>query len=218
MITKTDCSSASQARIPSVLLVPLVLPVLWVLVSSCAEESEDDNDAGDTDTETDSDSDTYPELVECASGEGEYDPASDLCWQNPPSDVDLAWQEALDHCDGLSLGGEDDWRLPTISELRALIRGCAATETGGDCWVNDECLHWTCWNEPCEGCDSLDGPGLDGCYWDPVLAGTCDLWHWSSLTYTEDESFGWGVYFYYGVVSTSLKSDAGSARCVRSGP
>jgi hypothetical protein len=216
MITKTGCSWASQARAPSVLFV---LPVLWVLASSCSEDSKDTNDAGDadTDSDTDSDVDTHPELVDCASGEGAYDSASDLCWQDPPSDSEVEWQAAVDYCDGLSLGGADDWRLPTVSELRTLVRGCAATETGGGCWVNDGCLDWGCWNEPCEGCDSSDGPGLEGCYWDPVLAGTCNLWHWSSMSYADDATSAWEVYFYFGVVSTSVKSDSGYARCVRSG-
>jgi len=211
MITRTECSSAWQARFP---FFPFFLFFLLVL-PSCSEDSEDTNDAGDTDT--DSDTDTYPALEDCAEGEGIYDPSCDLCWQDPPQDAGVSWQAALDTCDGLSLGGADDWRLPTVSELRTLIRGCPATETGGECYVNDECLEWMCWSDPCEGCDSFGGPGDEGCYWDPGLEGICDRWYWSSSAYEDDDAYAWGVYFYYAAVSTTDKTDSHGVRCVRSG-
>jgi hypothetical protein len=214
MNTRTDRSSAPQLRFPFFLLFLALPSISPLLLSSCSGD-DDDADAGDADT--DSDSDTYPELAECAGGGGAYDPESDLCWQDPPADGETDWQAAVDSCDGLSLGGDGDWRLPTISELRTLIRGCAATETGGDCYVNDECLEWLCWADSCDGCGDLGGPAADGCYWNPALTGTCDSWYWSSGSYADDEAYAWGVYFYSGVVSTGLKSGAGSARCVRSG-
>ena len=88
-----------------------------------------------------------------------------LEWQNPPADGTMTWQEANDYCASLSLDGQGDWHLPTISELRALIRGCTATETGGICGVTDDCLSYEdCGDSTCNGCEPYQGPAA-GCYW-----------------------------------------------------
>jgi hypothetical protein len=42
-----------------------------------------------------------------------------LEWQQ--ATANYAWQQAFDYCVGLSLGGHDDWRLPTIKELSTLV-------------------------------------------------------------------------------------------------
>jgi hypothetical protein len=33
----------------------------------------------------------------------------------------IHWDEALIHCEGLTLAGRDDWRLPSINELKSII-------------------------------------------------------------------------------------------------
>jgi len=188
------------------------------------DDSDTDTDAA-TDTASTTETDTYADMQECAGGEGKYDPTSDLCWQDPPAYGELYWQSAIDHCDSLVLGGYDDWRLPSISELRSLIRGCAVTETGGDCGVTDDCLGlWDCIeSDYCGGCSYLDGPTPEGCYWDHALQGDC-RWFWSSSKNTSAPSstLAWRVLYYKGTVSIydTVPPDAGShyARCVRNGP
>src|SRR4030042_1163627 len=66
------------------------------------------------------------------------DPVSGLTWQKAPPSKYLSWEEAITYCEELSVAG-GGWHLPTISELRSLIRGCDATGTGGSCGVAVSC-------------------------------------------------------------------------------
>jgi len=70
------------------------------------------------------------------------DPSSGLTWKVFPHEKTMSWQEAWVHCRYLNYGGFSDWHLPTISELRGLIRN----RTKG--------AHWP---------QSISGP--DGQYW-----------------------------------------------------
>lgn len=55
-----------------------------------------------------------------ANDEVVRDRATGLRWQK--EEVPLkTWEQALVTCEGLSLGGHDDWRLPDINELRSLV-------------------------------------------------------------------------------------------------
>ena len=120
------------------------------------------------------------------------------------------------YCDALSLSGRDDWHLATNSELRSLIRGCPATETGGSCGVGDSCLGCACWNDACDGCGYLGGPGADGVYWPPEL-GSAVAGDWSSSP-TWSAFYAWYVCFCNGYVGNGDKTSAGDVRCVRPGP
>ena len=121
------------------------------------------------------------------------DDATGLTWQVPTEDaVQLNLAQAEAYCEALAVGGSDDWRLPTIDELRTLIRGCPETETGGLCPETDAC---TAPNPPCYddigciGCASREGgPGLDGCFW-PEEMGTHCGWAWSSSIATDIDGY-----------------------------
>ena len=56
------------------------------------------------------------------------DTKTGLVWQKATANdesgtlIKMTWQEALSHCETLTLAGQDDWRLPTIRELNSLAR------------------------------------------------------------------------------------------------
>jgi hypothetical protein len=157
------------------------------------------------------------ELQSCDGGK--YDPASALCWQDPPPESTYTWQQAMDYCAALSLAGHGagEWHLPTIGELRSLIRGCPGTETGGSCGVTDSCLGGSCWSDACTGCARLAGPGEGGAYWPAGFGGRVG-WYWSSSSYAGSASNAWGVTFNTGHVYHYDKTPTRYVRCVRRGP
>ena len=48
------------------------------------------------------------------------DNVTDLMWAQDLSTSSMSWEEAVEYCENLELGGYDDWRLPTIKELWSL--------------------------------------------------------------------------------------------------
>jgi hypothetical protein len=160
--------------------------------------------------------------------------ATDLVWQKTPSysvfkmcsDPQAAiyrydyttcpvdFREAENHCkvnvDGLPGAG---WRLPTISELRSLVRGCPATVTDGTCRVIDSCVVDSCFTDVCFGCALRTGE----CRWDPGLGGDCSSsWFWSSIPVTDAPANAWGVAFDTGQINRGAVDQDGAVRCVRS--
>lgn len=138
------------------------------------------------------------------------DPATGLEWQVEPAGETMGWEAAKEHCAARGEG----WRLPTVSELRSLIRGCPRTQTGGSCEVTDRCLPWSrCRNDDCGGCDPRNGPD-DACFWPGELAGTC-IWYWSSSPDEDRPLSAWYVFFGDGSVNVNGVLGEIHVRCVR---
>jgi len=153
-----------------------------------------------------------------SSGDVWKDPTSGLTWQVLPTGGTMGWKAAKAHCKKLRLGGYSDWRLPTISELRSLIKGCPATQTGGSCGVTDSCLSYSCRNSACNGCSGGGGPGSGGAYWPPELSDAATRWYWSSSAAADSSGPAWGVYCSEGGVNVYFHGGGGNilgARCVR---
>lgn len=153
-------------------------------------------------------------------GGGLLDISTGLCWQNPPPGGRRTWSDAVDYCDELNLGGHGpgSWHLPTISELRSIVRGCPETETGGACGVSDECLEWTECRPDCGGCASGRGPGGGGAYWPDRFSGPPDFFWSSSPDHVGGSVFAWLIAFTRGHIYNQDKTVSVDVRCVRSGP
>ncbi|MDP8257449.1 MAG: DUF1566 domain-containing protein [Candidatus Alcyoniella australis] len=175
---------------------------LLVLCAACGHDDHDDDDDQGEDPE----------------GDVVSDPQQGLMWQIKPTADYLDWQQAEEYCASLSYAGYGNWRLPTISELRSLIRGCLDTESGGACRVEDDCLGYDCANEGCDGCLYGNGPA-DGCYWPAALVGDC-FFYWTSSEVEDYEVRVWTVYFNEAFISPNPKVSTcdyyGATRCVRS--
>jgi hypothetical protein len=121
-----------------------------------------------------------------------------LKWSELSSNQD--WAEASSYCKQIK------GRLPTISELRTLIKDNPSTETGGDCEVTDECLSNTeCHNDYCG-----DGNWDDESH--SYFGDRRDLW--SSSEEDINIGYAWYVNFDGGTVYLSQKILSMSFRCV----
>ena len=49
------------------------------------------------------------------------DNRTDLVWQKEDDGITRTWESAISYCEGLTLGGMSDWRLPNIRELESII-------------------------------------------------------------------------------------------------
>jgi hypothetical protein len=170
-----------------------------------ADAVDDEGDGADAD-DADADAGT------CVGGW--FDPSSGLCWEDPPPSTAMDLSEAEAYCDALSLGdyGSGSWHLPTIDELRSLIRECPATEPGGACAVTDPwCLdNDFCMNDWCDGCSSMWG-----CYWPDPVSGPCSVFRSSSVGGDRFGACNFVVRF------TNASVECGTSahvRCVRRGP
>ncbi len=204
--------------------------------SDAGGDSDGDADSGpDGDTDTDTDIGNLP-MTDCAGGA--YDPNSNLCWESDPILVgSRTWEEAKDRCENLVAGGQDDWRLPTISELRTFYRPGDAPECVGlgwsldweeapegfcgvhdGCLSNDNCYDMDlCYKPFAAGCKV--GPGQhDDCFWDEFITGAVICgWYWSSSM--SDNGEAWAFDFRNPWILTKGINGNGSAnvRCVRAG-
>jgi len=153
-------------------------------------DTDTDTDA-DTDVDTDADSDTDTEL-ECEGGRLDLD--TNLCWQHPAAG-EMAWLDAVDHCDLLELAGHTDWYLPSREELIGLLGNCDGDVTSGDVGYCDSC-------SASDVCGDLFGPDAG--------------WYWSSSE--AEDGYAWVVYFDSGYVVGYLDTLDFDVRCVRPGP
>lgn len=192
------------------------------------EGVEGEEDAGAVDSGTVPEEDSGVELPVCPEVSGTicfggllWEDPELLVWENSPityyeeEPVLMSWDEARAHCDQLELGGYTDWRLPSISELRGLVEGCAWVETEGGCNIHDDYTDLFGADDDCtEGCPTTVGPVMYGCYWPEEVDGPCGA-YWSSTAATGAGTGHWGVWFGSGQVGSGIESVRLYGKCVR---
>jgi hypothetical protein len=135
-------------------------------------------------------------------------------WQKDPN-VQITWAEAMKDCDELMLAGYDDWKLPSVDELRAMIVGCDKSSPGGACKVSTTCYkESTCFSDStCWGCGTKPD-----CYLDAIFPEPCRA-YWSSTAADAKQMNtprAWYVTYYDGGIQVAEQSDSNEwGRCVR---
>ncbi len=191
---------------------------------SSADAAAEVSDSGDTSVKE--------ETAFCDGDTVWHDSINDLCWQNPHPESAFTWDAAILYCERLSLASHEDWELPDIDQLRSLIQPgtgsaesydrphCDSNIVGGICEASERapaCLELRC-DDECGACKEGEGPGIDGCYWDPKLEDSCvDHGFWSS-SIVADEDRIWGVDYKTAVIGLAPVGQELFIRCVRSGP
>ncbi len=150
------------------------------------------------------------------------DSKSGLTWVALPTGGLMDFPNAIQHCESLKIGGFDDWRLPTISELRSLTRGCEALEKNGECPVSDLCNSQSCYNlEKCYCSTDKKGPGRDNWYMPSDIFGGSQGQgtFWSSTEYLDQWDHKVGKVYVLNFLLPELfysnYDNSFAARCVR---
>ena len=136
------------------------------------------------------------------------DPDSGLMWSMRSSLMD--WDMTVDYCSKLSEGGFTDWRMPSINELRTLIKGCPYAEPGAYCGVRDNCLSSGCWNYKCILCEDIDS-------YTKLDDGHAGWKLWSASEISDNTNYAWDIDLVLGGLRQEYKNEDGFVRCVRGG-
>lgn len=137
----------------------------------------------------------------------------------------VTYEKAEQYCADLEWAGFNDWRLPTIDELRTIVEGYDDVEQYGRCKVTAKCLEYACKEKgatdendhPCANNENQHtGPGPDGCYWSAVWHERFCGPHWSTSRVTTAQNEVWVLDFYtpaiYDIFTTGSTA---FPRCVR---
>jgi len=185
----------------------IALVSLSVVISACQANGSSSDTA---------ESAAYEVEAETVSHDG-------LMWQRGYSQEYMTLLEGQEYCSDLVVGGHDDWRLPTIDELRTIIEGCTDTEHGGDCAVTEEHATSNNWSDACY-CEDNGGPGTNGFYWepdtweytiDPSNENDANGYFWASTTVPDESNSAWCVIFSNGNVTYFDQDLYNYVRCVR---
>lgn len=189
---------------------------LCLTLFACGGSGEGSDGDGDDDSDGDDSDDNPP--VECNGDDVWYDEDTNLCWALSTSYEVVNWSDAMAYCDDLETDEHDDWQLPNIDQLRALVDGCEQIEPGGGCPIHDGSSsdEWTAMCDGTDACGVMDGPGILGCFNKPEVGNNCGPF-WSSSTDASDSGEAFCIHFNYADLYAADKTNEENedARCVR---
>ncbi|MBR4531399.1 DUF1566 domain-containing protein [bacterium] len=139
---------------------------------------------------------------------GGTDPSSGLTWSTRSSGS-MNWRDSKSYCNNLTENGYSDWHLPTISELKTLVKNCSAIAAGGSCYVSDSCSSRDCFNyDDCinNSC-SEDSHGGYSKFGEAITL--------RSSSENDNKEYVWGVNFQLAWLEGASKEENYVVRCVR---
>ena len=152
-------------------------------------------------------------IPECSQSSGTpcHDTTNKITW-SPLSAGTMDWDSAVSYCDNLDMIGYTDWRLPTIDELRTLVRSCSNTQTDGACAISDpNALAYG--NYVANNCQCEPVENNEGLY--SIFGDNDTVTLWSSSEYTSVADFAWYLDFANAGVSSHSMSGSYNVRCAR---
>ena len=132
-------------------------------------------------------------------------------WQDPPAPNEMTWQDARDYCIGLVFDGHSDWRLPSIEDLRTLVIGCEAVETGGSCRASSSCTDTDC----LKGCLCDEFSTMESCWASDALTNECRTYWSESVRECNPPGCALVLEFFRAWIMVMGTDDFASVRCVR---
>lgn len=116
------------------------------------------------------------------------------------------WEEAKIYCENLKEDNFFNWRLPTISELKTIVRNCPSIQNKEICKISENCLHSNCLTS----CScSFDSSGIYSIFSDTDR-------FWSSSELPNNKHRVWSINFNNAGIVDVYKMEKNSVRCVRS--
>jgi hypothetical protein len=120
------------------------------------------------------------------------DAATGLMWQQADSGLGMDWGQALALCEGLTLAGHDDWRLPNVKELQGIVDYTRSPDTTSSAAI-----------DPIFQASPIVDEG----------GATNYPFYWAGTTHLDgplDSLGGWGVYVCFGEALGFMEMPPGS--------
>lgn len=127
-------------------------------------------------------------------------------WQRGCSKRPLTWGTANAYCKKLKLAGKTGWRLPSILQLKGLLRGCASSGQCGNHKSGMSCRH----------CSDNSGPGDKGWF---MQRGAWENpkypWFWASTRHASYAGYHYSMFFAGAYINYYKDAEPYHARCYR---